>query len=284
MEALTEYFANMPTAHRTLLLVGGLTLFSMLESATPLFSIKYNRWKHAGINIFFTLTTAIINFAMAFILVQTSYWVVENNFGIIQWIPMPLWLFAIVGLLLMDLIGAYLVHYVEHKVAWMWKFHLIHHTDQHVDTTTANRHHPGESVFRFAFTTLGVLIVGAPMWMVFLYQTLSVVLTQFNHSNLKMPKGVDRAIAWVFCSPNMHRVHHHYRMPYTDANFGNIFSFWDRLFGTYVEADNAQLRYGVDTHMSPKESDDLLTLLKIPFQPYRPHIRYDQAEKIGKEK
>jgi len=280
METIINYFSNMPTPHRTLLLVGGLTFFWLLESAVPLFHLKYNKWKHALINIFFTLTTVIINFALAFILVKSSQWVVENNFGIIQWIEMPIWLYALVGLLLLDLIGAWLVHYVEHRVKWMWKFHLIHHTDQNVDTTTANRHHPGESIFRFVFTTAAVFIVGAPMWMVFIYQTLSLVFTQFNHSNVKMPDWLDNTLALVICSPNMHRVHHHYRMPYTDSNFGNIFSIWDRIFGTYVKADNTKLIYGVDTYMEHKEANDLGTLLKIPFKKYRPTPKYEHDEKL----
>ncbi|MBX2821040.1 MAG: sterol desaturase family protein [Rhodothermaceae bacterium] len=278
MDPIIEYFTDMNPAHRSLILVGGLTMFWMIESAVPLFSFRYNKWRHALTNIFFTLTTIIVNFTMAFILVQASFWVVENNFGIIQWIPMPMWLYALVGLLLLDLIGAWLVHFVEHKVKWMWQFHLIHHTDQHVDTTTANRHHPGESVFRFVFTTMAVIIVGTPMWIVFLYQTLSVVLTQFNHSNVKMPAWLDNALVLVICTPNMHRVHHHYRMPYTDSNYGNIFSFWDRLFGTYVVAENEKLVYGVDTHMSKEETQDIVTMLKIPFRKYRPHHDYDKEE------
>ncbi|PHN04821.1 sterol desaturase family protein [Flavilitoribacter nigricans] len=280
MEALIEYFTNIPSSHRTLFLVSGLTIFWMIESAVPLFSFKYNKWKHAGINIFFTLTTAIINFAMAFILVKSSDWVVANEFGLIQWVSMPVWLYTIVGLMLLDLIGAYAVHYIEHRVKWMWRFHLIHHTDQNVDTTTANRHHPGESVFRFVFTTVAVFIVGAPMWMVFLYQTLSVILTQFNHSNVRMPEWLDRTLVWVICTPNMHRVHHHYRLPYTDTNFGNIFSIWDRIFGTYIEAPNEKLKYGVDTFMAPEEANNVGTLLKIPFMRYRNTIQYDEDEKL----
>ena len=280
MEPIIAYFTDMEPAHRTLILVGGLTMFWMIESAVPLFSFSYNKWRHAGINIFFTLTTIAVNFAMAFILVNVSFWVVENEFGLIQWISMPLWVFGLVGLLLLDLIGAWLVHFVEHKVKWMWQFHLIHHTDQHVDTTTANRHHPGESVFRFVFTTAAVLIVGAPMWLVFLYQTLSVVLTQFNHSNVRMPAWLDNTLVWVVCTPNMHRVHHHYRMPYTDSNYGNIFSFWDRMFGTYVKVDNEKLVYGVDTHMSKEETENIWAMLKIPFKKYRPHHQYEHDEQL----
>ena len=196
----------MPTEHRSLVLVGGLTIFFLIENAAPLFEMRYNRAKHTGLNIFFTITTIVVNFTMAFILVATADWVVANNFGLIQWLGFSGLMTATVGLLILDLVGAWLPHWVEHHVAWMWKFHVIHHTDQHVDTTTANRHHPGESVIRFMFTTVAVLIVGAPMWLIFLYQTLSVVLTQFNHSNVKMPAWLDNALVLVFCTPNMHRV------------------------------------------------------------------------------
>ena len=280
MNTLIDYFSTIPTSHRTFILVSGLTLFWLIESAIPLFSFRYNKWKHAAINIFFTLTTVIVNFAMAFILVKSSDWAVANGFGLIQWVAMPLWLYALVGLLLLDLISAWLIHYIEHRVKWMWMFHLIHHTDQTVDTTTANRHHPGESVFRFVFTTAAVLIIGAPMWMVFLYQTLSVVLTQFNHANIQMPDWLDDALVWVICTPNMHRVHHHYRMPYTDTNFGNIFSVWDRLFGTFAKVDNTKLHYGVDTYMAEEEVNDIVTMLKIPFLKYRSSIEYEEEEKL----
>ena len=278
MDAFIDYFANMPSLHRTILLVGGLTFFFLLENAAPLFSLKYDRYRHAGINIFFTLTTVIINFSMAFLLVLSADWVVANEFGLVQWMSVPLLVKVIVGLLLMDLLGAWLPHWVEHHVKWMWKFHLIHHMDQNIDTTTANRHHPGESVIRFVFTLIAVIIVGAPMWLVFLYQTMSLVLTQFNHSNIKMPKWLDDTLLLVFCTPNMHRIHHHYRQPYSDSNYGNIFSMWDRLFGTYAVVDNEKLVYGVDTHMDKKETSDIVNLLKVPFQAYRPSIDYQEEE------
>ena len=183
---------------------------------------------------------------------------------------MPVWLFCLVGLLLMDLIGAYSVHWIQHKIPWMWKFHVIHHSDQHLDTTSANRHHPGESLFRLIFTIFAVVLIGAPMWMVFFYQTVSVILTQFNHSNIHMNDNIDKMLRWVFCTPNMHRVHHHYQQPLTDKNYGNIFSFWDRIFGTYIEYDNKKIVYGVDTYMARDEAEDLGTMLQIPFLPYRP--------------
>lgn len=182
---------------------------------------------------------------------------------------MPLALYTIIGILLLDLIGAYLIHLIEHKVKFLWHFHLIHHTDTWIDTTSANRHHPGESILRFLFTLLGVLIIGTPMWMVFLYQTLSLVSTQFNHANIKLPKKIDHLLSYVLVSPDMHKVHHHYKLPYTDSNYGNIFAVWDRLFGTYMSLKREYLIYGVDTHMNPEEHNKLSNLLKIPFKKYR---------------
>ncbi|NNE25433.1 MAG: sterol desaturase family protein [Saprospiraceae bacterium] len=280
MDTIIQYFENIPSLHRTLILVGGLTLFSLIESAVPLFSLKYSRLRHAGINLFFTLTTIIVNFVLAFLLVKSSDWVVANEFGIIQWLTLPLWGQLILGILLLDLIGAYIVHYIEHHVTWMWKFHVVHHTDQNVDTTTANRHHPGESVIRFVFAIIATIIVGAPMWLVFLYQSMSVVLSQFNHANITLPKWLDQAILLIFCTPNMHRVHHHYRIPYSDSNYGNIFSFWDKIFGTYKKVDNTRLVYGCDTYMGEAEAGNIGMMLKIPFIPYRSKIEYAESENL----
>jgi sterol desaturase/sphingolipid hydroxylase (fatty acid hydroxylase superfamily) len=274
MQVIIDYFSTIPSLHRTLIIVSGLTFFWIWESIIPLFNFDYRKWKHAGTNLFFTLTTIIVNFALAFVLVKTSDYVVSNKIGLLYLFSLPdLW-FGIIGLLGLDLIGAYAVHYVEHKVRWMWMFHLVHHTDQYIDTTSANRHHPGESVFRFVFTTVAVIIIGAPMWLVMLYQSLSVILTQFNHSNIKMASWFDDSLGLIVCTPNMHRVHHHYRQPLTDCNYGNIFSFWDRIFGTYRKVDNNLLTYGLDTYMEVKEAGHIGTILKIPFSGYRSPIDY----------
>lgn len=265
-----NYFETISSLYRGLILVGGITLFWVIENAFPLFKFNYNKIHHAGINIFFTITTIIVNFAMAFVLLFAANFSIQQNFGLLQWLPqMNIWVYTLIGLLLLDLIGAYLVHLVEHKVKFLWRFHLIHHTDTWIDTTSANRHHPGESIIRFIFTVLGVLIVGSPMWMVFLYQSLSVVFSQFNHANIPLPQKLDKYLSYFIISPDMHKVHHHYKLPYTDSNYGNIFSVWDRLFGTYSFLEREKIVYGVDTHINPKENNILLNLLKIPFQKYR---------------
>lgn len=270
MEQLIHYFETIPSLHRSAILVGGLTFFWLLEGALPLYKFGYNKWKHAFPNLFFTFTTIVINFTLAFLLLSSADWVVVHDFGILSWLPeMPLWLYVTLGVLLMDFVGAYLPHYTEHKVPPLWMVHLVHHSDHKVDTTTANRHHPLESVIRYVFTLAGVFVIGAPIGIVMLYQSLSLVATQFSHANIKLPKTLDYIVSFILVSPDMHKIHHHYQLPYTDANYGNIFSIWDRLLGTYIYMDRERVVYGVDTFPNEAENSSLKSLLKQPFQGYR---------------
>ncbi|MDI9863259.1 sterol desaturase family protein [Flectobacillus sp. DC10W] len=267
MNRLIDYFSTIPSSHRSIILVGGITFFWLIESSMPLFNFSYHKWRHAGVNIFFTITTIIVNFFLAFILLQASDWAVTNHFGIINWLPkMPSWIYAILGLLILDLIGAWFVHWLEHKVKWMWKFHIIHHSDMQVDTTTANRHHPGESAFRFVFTTIAVVMTGAPMWIVMMYQSISVMLSQFNHANISLPTRLNKVLSWFIVTPDMHHVHHHYVQPYTDSNYGNIFSVWDHLFGSFSFKNPKDIVYGVDTQMDATKNESIASLLKMPFE------------------
>jgi len=276
LETIITYFETIPSSHRSLILVGGITFFWLLEGALPLFKFDYKKWKHAFPNFFFTATTIIINFSLAFLLLKSSDWVQVNNFGIINWIPnLPLWLYVILGVLLLDFFGAYLAHFVEHKVKPLWMIHLVHHTDHKVDTTTANRHHPLESMIRFAFTLFGVFVVGAPIAIVMVYQSMSLIFTQFTHANIKMNKNVDKALSYVIISPDMHKIHHHNMLPYTDSNYGNIFSIWDRIFGTYLYLEREKIVYGVDTFPDEKTNSSLVELLKQPFQGYRKPTNVD---------
>lgn len=271
METIFNYFETIPSIHRSIILVGGITFFWLLEGALPLFNFNYAKWKHAIPNLFFTVTTIIINFTLAFLLLGTADWVQANNFGIINWLPIdiPLWLYVFLGVLFLDFFGAYLAHFTEHKIKPLWMVHLVHHSDHKVDTTTANRHHPLESIIRFTFTLFGVLIVGAPIAIVMIYQSLSLVFTQFTHANIKMSRSLDRLLSYFIVSPDMHKVHHHNLLPYTDSNYGNIFSIWDRLLGTYKYLDREKIVYGVDTFPDEKINSSLKELLKQPFQKYK---------------
>lgn len=280
MEEFIAFFADVPKAFRTGILVGGIVFFWILEGVLPLYRMNYGKVKHAAINIFFTATSVIVALLFARVLLFASDWTIANSFGILHLVVLPLWLKVIIGVLLLDAIGAYFVHFVEHKIKWMWKFHLIHHSDTNVDVTTGLRHHPGEMVFRMTFTILAVLVTGSSMGIIMLYQSLSGLFTHITHANFSLFGKLDKALSWIFVTPKMHKVHHHYQQPLTDTNYGNIFSIWDRLFGTFEYVDDMQeLKYGIDTHMEPKENAAVGNLLAIPFQKYRPPV----GSKFGKE-
>ena len=267
MNEIITYFENISSLHRSIILIGGITFFWSIEAIIPLFNFNYKKFRHAMPNFFFTFTTVLVNFSLAFVLLKVSDLVVENNFGLLNFYDsLPLSLYIILGILFLDLIGAYLPHYVQHKVKFLWKIHLVHHSDHKVDTTTANRHHPFESVVRYLFTLVGVALLGANMGLVFLYQSLSVILSQFNHANININPSFDKYLSFFIVTPNMHKVHHHYVMPYTDSNYGNIFSFWDRLFGTFKTLNPSKIIYGVDTFFNEEENGSIKNLLYRPFE------------------
>lgn len=270
MDNLIQFFTDIPSSTRSIILVSGLTFFFLLEAGLPLFRFKYNKVSHALLNLFFTLTTLLINLAGAFIIVKTADFNSANQFGAIHLISMPLWTRVVFGVILLDFIGAWFIHWLEHRVKWMWKFHIIHHTDTTIDVTSGLRHHPGESVFRLFFTIAAVGISGSSMGIVMLYQTISAFFAQLTHANIKMPVQIDKLLSWIFVTPHFHKIHHHYVLPHTDRNYGNIFSIWDHLFGTAIAVKSMdELTYGLDTHMKPEEHSDMKNLLLIPFQEYR---------------
>ena len=272
MENLLLIFENISSLNRALILISGITIFWVIEGIVPFKFLNYKKWRHSIPNFLLTLTTIIVNFFFAFLLVFAADWSNENSFGIIHLVNSSTLVNIILGLLVLDLIGAYLPHLVQHKVKLLWYIHIVHHTDHKVDTTTANRHHPFESVVRFLFTFIGIFVSGAPIGLVLMYQSISVIASQFNHANIQISDKIDKLISYIIVSPNMHKVHHHFELPYTDSNYGNIFSIWDRLFGTYMELNKDKIIYGVDTDLDEIKNSKFTSLLKRPFKKWYNHF------------
>ena len=252
---------------RMAILVGGLLFFWILEGAIPLVSLHYkkNKLRHAGVNFVLTVLHLILHTGLAFIIIKLSDWCLHNQFGIVYWLNTGVLMTVIIAVLALDF-SSWLVHLIMHKNKFLWRFHLIHHSDTNVDVTTGLRHHPGDSLLRGIFFMLLILISGAPMYSVMIYQTLVVLATAFTHANISLPKGVDKAVSYLLISPNMHKVHHHWKQPYTDSNYGAVFSFWDRLLRTFTFLDTKDLRYGLDRYFPEEKDEDIVTLLVKPFQ------------------
>jgi sterol desaturase/sphingolipid hydroxylase (fatty acid hydroxylase superfamily) len=270
MNSIIEYFSTLENRplERLAFLVGGLLIFWVIEGSIPLIQMQYKktRYRHAAVNFGFTVIHLIIHTFLAIIIVLMSDWCKRSNFGLVHWLNAGVAATIIISILVLDFFGGWLVHITEHKVPLLWRFHVVHHADNNVDVTTGLRHHPVESVLRGLFFFAGILISGAPMYAVMIFQTFLVLFTAFEHANINLPKWMDNSMSWIFISPNMHKVHHHWKQPYTDSNYGAVFSIWDRILGTFTRLDHKQIRYGLDRYYPNEEDENFKMLISQPFK------------------
>lgn len=268
-QSFINYFQTLEhrPVERLLFLVAGMLLLWLVEGVIPMLSLPYRRNKvsHAIVNLSFTAIHLVIHTGFAVLIVLLSDWAKSAGFGIIHWLHIPVMGGIIITILTLDFFGGWLVHYTEHQWGMLWRFHIIHHTDTHVDVTTALRHHPVESVLRGIFFLAGVMVSGAPMYAVMIFQTLLIVAAQFSHANIKVPLWIDDSLSWVIISPNMHKVHHHHKLPFTDSNYGAIFSIWDRALGTFKKLDTKDITYGIDRLYPNDKDEDFVLLMKHPW-------------------
>jgi sterol desaturase/sphingolipid hydroxylase (fatty acid hydroxylase superfamily) len=252
---------------RLAFLVGGLLVFWIIEGSVPLIQMQYkkNKLKHAAVNFGFTIIHLVIHTFLALVIISLSDWCRNVHFGLAYWLNANTLFTIIISCFVLDLFGGWMVHITEHKVPLLWRFHMIHHADNNVDVTTGLRHHPIESVLRGLFFFAGIIVSGAPMYAVMIFQTLLVLSTAFTHANISLPKWLDRGLSYVLVSPNMHKVHHHWKQPYTDSNYGAVFSIWDRLLGTFMKLNHSEIRYGLDRYYPNEKDEDFLELMKKPF-------------------
>ncbi len=266
---IIQYFQTLEhhPLQRLAFLVAGLLFFWVLEGAIPLLPLQYkkNKTRHAGVNFSFTLIHLVIHTLLAVLIIKLSDWCFQHRFGLVYWVNAGIGITILVSFLSLDFFGGWLVHIVQHRVPALWRFHVIHHADNNVDVTTGLRHHPVESVLRGIFFFFGIIVSGAPMYAVMIFQTIIVLSTAFTHANISLPKWLDTALSYILVSPNMHKVHHHWRQPYTDSNYGAVLSIWDRLLGTFKKLAPSSIRYGLDRYYPNEKDEDFMQLMKNPF-------------------
>lgn len=264
MEEFLNFFADMPSWQRLVWIIACLSLSWGFEALFPLKRLTYKKWKHAGVNFVFLTTTMLINLVFGLATVGVFNWLEINEFGILFLTKLPIWVELIIAVLILELFAQYIVHYLLHKNKWMWKLHMVHHSDKNVDATTGTRHHPGDFILRETFALIGVLVLGAPVAFYMFYRFCTVFFTYLTHANISLPHWLDKGLSYVFITPNVHKFHHHYERPWTDTNFGNITSIWDRLFGTFVYDDPQKIKYGLDV-LEGKDDEDIAYQFKVPF-------------------
>lgn len=141
------------------------------------------------------------------------------------------WAGLALDLLLLDLF-IYWWHRANHEIPFLWRFHEVHHLDRFLDTTTAVRFHFGEVIASAFLRGAFVFIMGIPLASVLIFEILVLLAALFQHSNLRLPRGLERALTAVIVTPAWHWMHHHAKRVDTDSNYGTALTLWDRLFGT----------------------------------------------------
>lgn len=270
MNPIITYFSDLEKRplERAGFFIAGMVLLWAVEHLIPLIHNQYKKTKlrHAGTNLAFTAIHFVIHTLLAGGIVFIAGYTSSSGFGLVHWMGGGAMATILITCLTLDFFAGWLCHFVEHKIGLFWRFHIIHHADNNVDVTTGLRHHPLESVWRGIFFYMGIFVAGAPMYAVLLYQTILVFITGFTHANISLPKWLDKIISYVLISPNMHKVHHHWKQPYTDSNYGAVFSVWDRLLGTYMELDPSEIKYGLDRYYPNEKDEAFVPLMKRPFQ------------------
>ena len=252
---------------RLLMLIALCGVLWTLESIIPLYRFRNSRVRHAVPNVVLTILLVLTNLALSFSSAYVAALTDGNGVGLLTVFALSPLIDALIGIAALDLF-AYFAHVLLHK-SWLgWQFHRVHHSENAVDVTTAFRQHPGETVWRILWQLAAIIVFGIPLWVVVVYLILSGLNAELEHANIRLNLRVDRFLRLLVVTPNMHKVHHSRDQRETDSNYSNIFSIWDRLFGTYTSSiDFRTLNYGLDG-FDVNERQTLSGLLKMPFVNY----------------
>lgn len=279
MSGLFERAEGVEHLYRLKLLVPPvlLVLFWVWETLRPYFGWRAARWKHALRNITVALINAIaLGGVFGLLTVAVTQWTTANSLGLLSQFPLPRWLTFALALLFLD--GwMYVWHRANHAVPLLWWFHRMHHSDDHMDVTTATRFHPGEQAGA-ATLRLGLIpLVGLDIWHIVTYELLVVAITQFHHADISLGR-CDRWLRLMIVTPDMHKVHHSRWRPETDSNYSTVLSIWDRLLRSLrLRSDPHTLDYGLDEFKAP-QWQTVWGMLKTPFVSV---LRSNERERRG---
>ena len=192
----------------------------------------------------------------------------NNHIGLWNHVSANLWLSVPVTVLLLDCL-IYWQHRLFHCIPMLWRIHMVHHADPHLYASTGLRFHPIEIALSLMVKIAAVLLLGAPVLAILIFEILLNATSIFSHSNIKLPVKLDKLLRTLIVTQAMHRIHHSQVIAETDSNFSFNLSIWDRLFGSYTEeaktGDDA-IKLGLKEYSSPKTNTSLKALLLMPFK------------------
>jgi sterol desaturase/sphingolipid hydroxylase (fatty acid hydroxylase superfamily) len=241
-----------------------LVLFWCWETWRPFFGQREGRWRHAAHNLAIALLNAIIlGLVFGSATLMVANWTEENELGLLNHLGLAgpgRFLFALV---LLD--GwMYIWHRANHAIPLLWRFHRMHHSDRHMDVTTATRFHLGEHVSASVLRLGLVPLLGFAVWNLVVYDTLVIAITQFHHADISLGWG-DRWLRWLVVTPDMHKVHHSDRRAETDSNYSTVLSVWDRLARSFrLRAEPKSIVFGLK-EFTDRGWQTFGGMLKTPF-------------------
>ncbi len=210
-------------------------------------------------NLFFWPVNIVLSLA---IILPVTYWAAQHAL----W-ERPPWLGGISGLVfdivLLDLF-LFWWHRAVHEIPFLWRFHEVHHLDEHLDTTSAIRFHFGEIFFATFVRAVVVIVFAVPFTSVVIFEVLVLAFTMFHHSNVRLPQQVEEPVSKVIITPSIHWVHHHALRKDTDSNYGTIFSFWDGIFRT-----KSKTRRSLDMKIGVEGLRDVASFPALLIRPFR---------------
>lgn len=222
---------------RLSIFLGLFVILATLETVSPRrvrSQTRRARWvTNWGVTLLNTITLRALAFALPLLAVGAAIDAEAQGWGLFNYLSLPLWIEVVLVVLILDF-AIWLQHLITHKVPLLWRLHRVHHADVDMDVTTAIRFHPIEIALSMLLKIGLVYILGPAAMAVILFEIILNGTAMFNHSNLALPKWLDRPLRRVLVTPDMHRVHHSVHRHEHDSNYGFSLSIWDRLFGTYI--------------------------------------------------
>jgi sterol desaturase/sphingolipid hydroxylase (fatty acid hydroxylase superfamily) len=190
--------------------------------------------------------------------------VTRRRWGILQQMSLPAWVETSLAVLLLDY-TLYVWHVLTHRVAGLWRFHLVHHIDLDLDASTAFRFHCAELVLSVGWRAGQVLLLGVSPRALSVWQTALLVSILFHHSNVRLPIATERWLNRLIVTPRMHGIHHSLVREETDANWSSGLTLWDWLHGTLrLNVPQQAITIGVPAYRKPDDVTLGKTLL-LPF-------------------
>jgi sterol desaturase/sphingolipid hydroxylase (fatty acid hydroxylase superfamily) len=190
-------------------------------------------------------------------------WAAGQGIGLLNGIAAPAWLGVPLTIAALDLVS-YGWHRANHRVALLWRFHRVHHSDLSFTVSTGVRFHPGELLLSLPIRLAAVTAVGAPAPAVVIFEVVFTIANLVEHGNISLPLRLERHLARLLVTPALHRRHHTRRYPDLDSNFGTIFTLWDHALGTYgANTSAARVETGLP------DGDSAVTVLRALLLPWR---------------